>query len=165
MTTNAFPYCFHHPYCPSYFGFWLGTLFAEPRRGRGEIRPFPSSFSAMRAAYDSSSWAPFSEGGLGISLRYPLMNEFQGKAESAALTAPLHLGEWDGESAGSPQCRGRDKCRPCRAWPHTRGNMREGRAGTCLRHLLPRAPPEAVSSPPASQDSQTNGTIYPSFHL
>lgn len=145
MTRNTFLYCFHHPYYLSYFEFWLEALFAEPRKGKREVRSFSFLFSAMRATHSSSPWVVFSERSLGTSLGYLLMNEFQGKAESAALAAPLHLGEWDGRSAESPQCCGRDKGRLCRACPHTHGNMWEGKFGAFLRHLLSSAPPEAVS--------------------
>lgn len=41
--------CFYHPYCLSYFVFWLLTLFDQPRKGKREIRTFSSSLKGASA--------------------------------------------------------------------------------------------------------------------
>lgn len=119
-----------------YSAFWLLTLFTQPRRGRVETWTSFSFHSGTRTAHNSSScaasWEPFP---------HPLMNRVQGKAESAALTASLHLGEQDGQKAW---CHGvREKC--TKLLPILRDDAGRKVWG-CLRHRLSSTPPGAVST-------------------
>lgn len=166
MTRNSFLYCLCHPYCLSYFGFWLWTLFAQPRRGRGEIRTFSSLCSGARAAHNGSSWGPFSE----ESLR----TTHSGICWGTRFREKTSLWHWqphftEGSGTGEVQ-------RALSATGETRADCAEplpAPGGPCMKEglgpargtSLQRSSWGSVPSPPASQNLQTNGTVYPSFHL
>lgn len=157
MTGNAFWYGFRHPYSLFYFVFWLLTLFTQPRRGRGEIRTSFSLHSGTRTAHNSSSCAAFNKGSLGTthSSTDELGSGNSWVCSTDSFTSPGRAGQVKGMVPEKSAQR---------LSPHSETMWEEGLG-------LPEAPSlqhsswGSVYSPPASQDFQTNGTIYPSFHL
>lgn len=163
ITRNAFICCFHHPYCLPYFGFWLWTLFAPASRGRGEIRTFSSLYSGTRAAHNSSAWAPFSVGSL--ETNHPCIHWWMRFRESWAHStySPTSLGKWDQQKAPNAIRETSAKCSG--PLPTPGGQCGMGWLGLPKALSLQHSSWGCVSSPPASQNLQINGTIYSSFHL
>lgn len=160
MTRNAFWYCFHHPYSLFYFVFWLLTVFTQPRRGRVKIRTSFSLHSGTRTACNSRSCAAFSEGSLGTTHS---STDEQGSGKSwvcstDSLTSPGRAG---GVKGMVPWCQRRVHT----ASPHSQRRCGKEGLGLPEAPSLQHSSWGSVYSPPASQDLQTNGTIYPSFHL
>lgn len=143
-----------------YFVFWLLTLFTQPRRGTVEIRTSFSLHSGTQTAHNSSSCTAFSEGSLGTTHS---STDEQGSGKSWIcsidnLTSPGRAG-WVKDMV--PWCQRK----VYKASPHTQRWY--GKEGLRLPEAssLQLSSWGSVYSPPASQDLQTNGTIYPSFHL
>lgn len=142
-----------------YFVFWLLTLFTQPRRGREEIRTSFSLHSGTWTAHISSSCAAFSEGSLGTT-HSSTDGQSSGKSwvcSIDSLTSPGRAG-W---VKGTVPCQRK----VCKASPHTQRWCGKEGLGLPEALSLQRSSCGSVYSPPASQDLQTNGTIYPSFHL